>query len=170
MAMVLARSRVLDADHEQPSLICCTDHFVPIDHDRCICFDRDARKSSFGRQHHSARPDRWPVGATLLAGLLDFNQHASRPFAAEYRTPPQELVGSFYRLHTEDESLLNHDCLANVEDTQGPSNGQPVLDIRFGSPIRSDDTERAGTDDFAIKKLIGAYDPKALLLQFADDG
>jgi hypothetical protein len=64
---------MLYADHEHPSLIRRTDHFVPIDHDRNICLNRDAHKPGFGRQNDCARPDRWPVGAPLLTGFFDFD-------------------------------------------------------------------------------------------------
>src|SRR5262249_18690930 len=77
---------------------------------------------------------------------------------------------AFYCFDTEHEPLLNHHCLANVESAQGPSDAQPVLDILLGLRIRLDDAEWAGADDFAIKELIGTYDPKPLLFQLVDNG
>jgi hypothetical protein len=168
--VALSWSRILDADHEQPGLIRRTDHFVAIDHDRSICFNRDAHKPGFDRQSDGARTDRWPVGAPLLTGFLDFDQNAAQPFAAECRAASYQLVSAFYRFDAEHEALLNYDSLANVEGAQGPSDAQPVLDIPLGLRIRLDDAERAGMDDLTIKELIGTYEPKTLLFQFVDDG
>src|SRR5262249_43326634 len=140
------------------------------DHDRGICFNRDAHKPGSRRQNDGTRSDRWPIGAPLLTGFLDFDQHAAQPFPAERCAASQELVGAFYRFNTEHAPLLNHYCLANVKSAQGPSDAQTVLDIPLGLRIRLDDAEWAGADDFAIKKLIGTYDPKTFLFQLVDNG
>ena len=80
---------------------------------------------------HGAQSDRRPVGAALLTGLLDLDEHAARAFAAQCRATPQQLVGAFDRLDPEHEPLLHDDGLADIERAQGPGDAQPVLDIRL---------------------------------------
>ena len=87
-----------DTDHEQPSSVRCSDHLVPIEDNRSVSLNCDAQQAGFGRQDDGARPNRRPVGPTLLTGLLDLDQYPAWPFAAKHRTPTYQLVSAFYRL------------------------------------------------------------------------
>src|ERR1700732_4135512 len=101
-----SRSRSVDTDQEEANPVGCPDYLVTVEHDRGVGLDGDPAQPGFYRQPHRAQSDRWPGGAGLLTPLIDLDEHATRTFAAQRCTAPQQLVGAFDRLHAKHEALL----------------------------------------------------------------
>jgi len=104
-----------DADHKQSGEIGRASDLVAIEHDRGLGLNGDPTQPGLSRQSYRARPDRRAVGADLLPGLLDLDEHATRPFPAKRPATVQQLVGALDRLDAEHEALLNDHRLPDVE-------------------------------------------------------
>ena len=162
-----AHPRPLDADHEQAGRVGGLDRALALDDQAVAGVHRDPGEPGGGRGADRRRADRRQIGAALLARLLELDQHAARPLAAQLAAAREQPVGALDRLDAEHQALLHDHRLADVELAEAGRDLDAERDVALGRRVGRGPGHQALGREQAAGDLVGADHAEALGLELA---
>ena len=159
----------IETQQEQPGRVGRRDGGVALGQHRAAGLEGHAAQSRRRRGAHRLGSDRRQVGAAILAGLDQLDQHAAGARPRQRAGARQHRIGALHRLDRQHDALLHHAALADIDRAERPRHRDAAGDIGHRLRVRRRAAEQPGRAERLGQHLVGAEDAEPFLAQHPHD-